>query len=136
MINAILDLGCNVNIKDNQGNTAFMKMLQYNDKFPLDFEYKFMDITNSISIKDKDGKNLIHLLVNNNKLQLLRSLILSYNCIILIDGKDNNGNTPLHDACYLNLLDMIDILISAKANVNIKNKDGLYPHNMLGKKKD
>lgn len=132
MINTILDLGCNLNMRDSEGNTAFMKMLQYHNKFPLSFEYKFMDLTNSLYLKDKDNKNLLHLLVCNNKIQLIRLVILSCkSCIYrnLMNSTDNKGNTPLYYAYELNLLDIAEVLISAYTDTTLSDKNKLLKFN-------
>ena len=39
---------------------------------------------------------------------------------VLVDGQD--GGTPLHEAAYSNRCEVAEILITAGANVNAKNK--------------
>ena len=44
-----------------------------------------------------------------------------------INKKDNNGNTPLHWACYSNAENSINFLLSFISDVNVKNNNGQTP---------
>lgn len=47
-----------------------------------------------------------------------------------VNVKDSDGNTPLHLAVKMKLLNIIDLLISHGANIDEKNKYGLTPIHM------
>lgn len=53
-------------------------------------------------------------------------LILRQNQV-LINEQDDYGNTPLHLAIINNNLSISEIIIKAKANLDIKNKDFMSP---------
>lgn len=137
MVLAIIELGCNLNLKDSESCTGFMSLIQIHGIYSLSFEYLMLDITNSILLKDKDNKNIIHMLICNNKLDLIRLIILSCKYSIykhLINCQDNKGYTPLHYACELNMLNAVDLLILAHCDINKKNKDNMTPYDICMKK--
>lgn len=44
-----------------------------------------------------------------------------------VNGRDDNGNTPLHYACWKGYIEKIQLLFKNKANINARNIDGDTP---------
>jgi len=67
----------------------------------------------------------IHTAAKNGDITQVKSLIKANPAII--NSIDNKGFTPLHIAITKNQIKIVEYLITAGANVNIKNKNGLSP---------
>jgi len=85
-----------------------------------------------INLNDDKGLNLIHYSVLGNK---------KYICEYLIDkggpleGKDRNGDTPLHLASQKGYTEICDLLITKGASPNNQNNDGDTPLHLSSKNK-
>lgn len=86
---------------------------------------KFL-LDNNLSLSMKYSKgNALHMACNNNNYDLVK-LLLSFNCCN-VNGKNKNGETPLHIACQKYNLEITRLLIQNGAKINIKNNLGQLP---------
>ena len=75
--------------------------------------------------KNKNGKNLIHFVVNRiikGKQELFMLEYIITNIGVDINSTDKDGNTALHLACKYNKIDIVKVLLFYGADVNIINK--------------
>lgn len=75
----------------------------------------------NIDSKNQDGQTAVHLACLHAEARILEKLIERGSNI---NNRDAEGNTPLHYACRRqNGLEMVRLLIRAKANIQARNKD-------------
>jgi ankyrin repeat protein len=81
------------------------------------------------NVKNESRQTALHLLAkdyeSSETVMNIISLFCDYGAII--DSKDYYGDTPLHIACGCGALSKVKLLLKYKANINIRNKDGLTP---------
>jgi ankyrin repeat protein len=80
--------------------------------------------------KDKDDRTILHLLViYSSKIpfakELLFEILYTPGISKYINKQDKYGNTLAHYALYLQMNDVIGLLVKKGANLTIENKDGL-----------
>ncbi len=85
---------------------------------------------------DKDGRNILHLLAENNKHLELKKLIIFFK----EDGLDLNladldGNTALHLAANEDSTECLEVLLQNQADPFLKNKKGLSVAQILDREK-
>jgi ankyrin repeat protein len=80
-----------------------------------DFNYKYRD--------PATGKSYLHYAVEKDNAEMLSFFIAKCDK----DGRDNQGNTALNLACQQGKTEIANLLINAKADVNIPNTHGAYP---------
>ncbi|OUM62136.1 hypothetical protein PIROE2DRAFT_11690 [Piromyces sp. E2] len=124
-----------VNVRDNFGNNVVMNYIITDN---LKSEYSIDDIFKArkeyFSAVNEDHENA---LIITSKLGRRKIIKL----IISAEGSDINhqdilGNTALHYAVMLNDYYIADTLAYYHADINIKNKDGLSPINIVKESKD
>ena len=111
-----------LNIQDLDGNTPLL-YAAYRGNLKI-----IQNLINNGSIIDctsKNGLNLIHMAAQGNNPNIIIFFKEKYK--FNINKKDNNGNTPLHWACYSNAENSIDFLLSFVSDVNVKNNNGQTP---------
>lgn len=84
-----------------------------------------------VNLKDKDGSNIIHFIVDsckaddNQTCEMLRKLFTISNIENLVNDQDKDGETPLHIAAYKNKPCTIELLLKTfNIDLNLKNDDG------------
>ncbi len=80
----------------------------------LGFNQAVIDITNS------DGDTVLNLAIRYRNILIVRLLIQHAN----INTANNFGDTPLHTAAMLGLLDIVNLLLAAGADQDATNADG------------
>jgi palmitoyltransferase len=111
-----------LNIQDIDGNTPLL-FAAYRGNLKI-----IQNLINNGSLVDcvsKNGLNLIHMASQGNNPNIIIFFKEKYK--FDINKKDNNGNTPLHWACYSNADNSINFLLSFVNDVNVKNNIGQTP---------
>lgn len=86
----------------------------------------------SINLINSEGKNLLHIILENEFSGLSPSdkyYIISYLIAngVAVDKSDNNGRTPLHIASQKQLLEIVNLLLDNGANPNSQDQMGMTP---------
>ena len=133
----------NVNHPNHQGNTPVHKLYNADDSVPLNTNNSpfnhfisvdirdrqilniLMDNPNvSFSIRNSKGQNPLHCMAANySHLETLFAKKKQLDSNIL-NCQDNEGRTPLHITCQANQLKCVELLLSAGADVSVKDKQG------------
>ncbi|CAI9093269.1 OLC1v1028734C1 [Oldenlandia corymbosa var. corymbosa] len=80
------------------------------------------DCEDVLVYRDSQGSTLLHSASVRGQIEVVRSLLASYE---LINSTDNEGNTALHVAAYRGHLAVVDFLISTSPSIRLqKNKNG------------
>jgi len=125
----------NVNAQDNSGQSVLMYALKSTHKnrgiIPSIIQL-LVDNGANIHHKTKEGKTALMLASYNHSYEVVEYLI---NKKVAIDEKDNSGETALFKVFSLGgwstkegttedkIIDTITLLLEAKANINVKNKN-------------
>ncbi|NGX31129.1 MAG: Phosphocholine transferase AnkX [Chlamydiae bacterium] len=123
-LKALLKVGANIEKTDLKGNTPLIKAIN-----TFQFGHECIQIlVNSkanLNITNKIGESLIYLAVKRGRTDMLKTLIKAG---IDIEKTDFKGNTPLleviDDYHIPNRIELVQILIDAKANLNAANNEG------------
>jgi hypothetical protein len=78
-----------------------------------------------MTIKNNNGLNVIHMAAQGDKPNVLVYFKEKHG--MKIDCLDAVNSTPLHWCCYMGAENSLDYLVSWKANLNAKDKDGFTP---------
>lgn len=71
---------------------------------------------NDINILDENDNSLLHYALTYKRLEIIYFLLDNH---ILINQANKQGITPLYLACHLNLLMIVDVLLSKNVNTNL-----------------
>ncbi len=80
-----------------------------------------------LNIRDEHGVTLLHLAARHNCVEAARILVE----FIDVNSRDVDGNTPLHDACIYENIEMIKLLLASNADVKMPNNNGIRPLEMI-----
>ncbi|XP_045027630.1 death-associated protein kinase 1 [Daphnia magna] len=133
-INDLIQLGIDVNAKDNDGRNALHHLCRNNSNSNLlDAIRLLIQLGIDVNAKDNDGHNALHDLCDNNSNSNLTDAIrLFIQLGIDANAKDNEEWNALHFLCgnnsNSNLTDAIRLLIQLGIDVNAKDN---YGHNAL-----
>jgi len=108
----------------------------FNDKFPQISCYIINDQlknheTIDLSATDNKGRTLLHHLVVYCKTlleckKILVEVLSKCGSKSYVNIQDCNGNTPAHYALYLELDDVVELLVQTGANLSIRNNKGYH----------
>ncbi|XP_045467896.1 serine/threonine-protein phosphatase 6 regulatory ankyrin repeat subunit C-like [Harmonia axyridis] len=133
IINYVLTLCPNVNIKDNDRNTALALLIK-NPNLPLNnLIRKFIRAGADLTLTDQHGLNVLHRLVHSNRFnsQLEELITEVINWGVDLDAKTSGEqNTALHLAANTSSRsskDLVHLLLSKGANLLAKNIRGRRP---------
>ena len=111
-----------LNIQDLDGNTPLLYAAYRGN---LKIIQNLINNGSLLNCTSKSGLNVIHMAAQGNNPNIIIFFKEKYN--FTINKKDNNGNTPLHWACYSNAENSINFLLSFISDVNVKNNNGQTP---------
>ncbi|CAD5114407.1 DgyrCDS3541 [Dimorphilus gyrociliatus] len=72
------------------------------------------------TIQDNHSENILHATATEGAFKAMRSLLYDERCRNLINSKNSRGMTPMLFACYNKHYDIVKLLLSYKADVQIK----------------
>jgi ankyrin len=123
IIRILIDNGANINIKDNEGNTAVQLAIK-NGLEEIIILFLQSDIC-KIDNKNKDdkGNTVLHLAIKENKDNIAKLLIEDG---ANVRDTDFDGNNSLHLASKIGSLELV-LYIVGTSKLNTMNKAGLTP---------
>ena len=153
MVNYLLSIKADVSVKDDQGwnvyhraaNDGNLKILQelimHNKDYINDVDKKnltplhhavseghiemvnyLLSIKADVSVKDDQGWNVYHRAANDGNLKILQELIMHNKDYI--NDVDKMNFTPLYHAVTKGHIEIVNYLLSNKADVSVKNDTG------------
>ena len=123
----LIDLGFDVNTRDDYGNTPLSFAAAYGSPDAIDV---LLDAGSDIESADEFGDTPLHKAVIENRYE---------NAVLLIkrgadvNSRDTEGMTPLHAACkskYQGITKIAKLLVSAGADLGATDKRGRTPYGL------
>ena len=115
---------CDINSQNDTGDTPLHIACQFKKQDIM--LYLIEEMKCDVRITNADGKNALH--IASSKSMKVRLLVQRSD----INCQDYSGNTPLHDACYHQNYDMIQLLLSfTDCRTDISNKEGQLVFHVL-----
>ena len=111
-----------INQKDIEGNTP---LLYASYRGNLRMVQSLIDNGADINVASLKGLNVLHMAAQGDSPNMLIYFKDKYGLDIY--SKDNNGNTPLHWACYTCAENSINYLLSFMDDVNVQDNKGQTP---------
>jgi hypothetical protein len=138
IMNAILAMKPNLDLKDSFGNTALHNAIIYNNYYAVE---KLLEAGISKNIKDKNGMTPIMLLLtiktDDKIFNNYAYLTLLHNSGADLFELDNDKNTMLHIAIINevdNIINIVNYLIDNGIETNVKNKFNKTPLQIINEK--
>lgn len=124
IIDKLVDAGANVNIQ-NMSSTTPLHFACLNGY--LEVINRLVDAGADVNIQTLWGQTPLFLAINRNRNSVeIVERLLALGANVNMGGDIENG-TPLHKACYLDNIDIVNILLGAGADVNIQDNEGRTP---------
>lgn len=133
LVKNLVEEGANPFVKNKDGKTAKMIAAEIESSTfgnSLD-ETPIYDYLNEAELKRSQERKYFFQLAKTNKWHEIEELVTKKP--YLIYEQDNNGDTALHIAVKFNQEHSAESLLKYKANLNIKNKEGLTPAQVFPK---
>ncbi|MBA0566753.1 hypothetical protein Golob_011539 [Gossypium lobatum] len=80
-------------------------------------------LTKSLKLRNEDARSLLHVAVSSAHLEVVKLLSAAADESV-VNGIDEEGWAPIHSAASIGNLEIMEILLSKGANVNVKNDGG------------
>ncbi len=119
IVRLLLDYGANIDCKDSYGDTVLTCACEGNN-----IEIVTLLLDYGVNIHGKSNRLAIHNASRHGHLKIVR-LLLDYEADP--NAKNNNGETPLHQACDWDNDEVIKLLLEHGADPMIKNNDDFCP---------
>jgi len=118
-----------VDIRDSQGSTALHHAVKHGQ---VDVVRTLVQAGAMVNIQNFEAKTALFNAVSQFKENYDRNLIYDIVKALLYFGanpniSDENGVTPLHVACSLGIIPLVDLLIDNGAWINVRDGDGETP---------
>ncbi|KAI3745115.1 hypothetical protein L1987_58217 [Smallanthus sonchifolius] len=79
---------------------------------------------------DKEGRNILHVAVENKKNKSIEFIFQDESFTNLINQKDKNGNTPIH-LFVASDFEKMEMLMDSRVNINARNNEKLTPLDII-----
>lgn len=123
VVQYLIDMGADVNAKNQKGNTPFIEAILGNNKEVIAM---FLKLGVDPKIINSEGKNVLHFLSSSCHNPELTEFFLGKG--VDVNTEDNDGYTPLNTACQNQKdADYIRLLLDYGANVKTKSHGGTTP---------
>ena len=122
VINLLITMKADINLKDCNGNTCLVSASQYRSKSDVVVEL----IKNGalVNLANNAGDTPLFTAVICENLDIIKELIKHQ---ADLNTQNGDGWTPLYVASRYGRLEMVQILIKSGANVNVRDNDGVLP---------
>ncbi|KAK8647505.1 hypothetical protein V6N13_121240 [Hibiscus sabdariffa] len=80
-------------------------------------------LSKSLKLRNEDGRSLLHVAVSSARPEVVKVLSASVDESV-VNSTDEEGWGPIHSAASIGNLEIMEILLSKGANVNVKNDGG------------
>ncbi|MBA0692570.1 hypothetical protein Goari_010120 [Gossypium aridum] len=80
-------------------------------------------LTKSLKLRNEDARSLLHVAVSSAHPEVVKLLSAAADESV-VNGIDEEGWAPIHSAASIGNLEIMEILLSKGANVNVKNDGG------------
>ncbi|MBA0721475.1 hypothetical protein Golax_009016 [Gossypium laxum] len=80
-------------------------------------------LTKSLKLRNEDARSLLHVVVSSAHPEVVKLLSAAADESV-VNGIDEEGWAPIHSAASIGNLEIMEILLSKGANVNVKNDGG------------
>lgn len=117
---------------DNDGNSPLLIATLQGHKFAIG---EIIDrCPDAVELVDRRGRNALHLAVLNNSVSMVDALLGRSKQMILINERDNDGNTPIHLAVdeKTHVIVLNFLLKYESFDLAITNKEGLTALDVCG----
>eukprot|EP00262_Sarcandra_glabra_P018301 TRINITY_DN6511_c0_g2_i1.p1 TRINITY_DN6511_c0_g2~~TRINITY_DN6511_c0_g2_i1.p1 ORF type:complete len:556 (-),score=86.81 TRINITY_DN6511_c0_g2_i1:232-1899(-) len=109
---------------DNKGLSPLLIATEKGHNRAVDMILNYCPL--SVELLDPSGKNALHLATTYNNFFTVGKILRKREVKVLINGRDNEGNTPMHLASEKSLLPIVMLLSTVKGvDLMAINKDGL-----------
>jgi len=122
-VKILISNGADVNIGDQFNNTPLQISLHYNNY--IIFGTLLNEPNININAQNNNKLTILMFAIKKNKDNIVNSLIKNHNADINI--ADIKGNTPLHLACSISNINIINILLKKNVNINAQDINGCTP---------
>ena len=133
IIRFLLEKRCSTNIPDKKGETAQDIPLNEDGDCLLHIacQWDDVDIVRYLITDGRCNPNLqsfttentpLHIAVRDNRAHVISQLLADEQCNLNV--QNNEGDTPLHIACYRKTLNIIKVLLKKRCSTNIPNTKG------------
>ena len=97
-----------MNIQDEEGNTALMLAAGEGHKLIVEL---LLNVEASITLDGKNGRNILHVVIIRNKLEILKALMQQSKFPELLEKVDDEYGEPLHIAAIFNRVECLELLL-------------------------
>ena len=119
----LLANGADTSAQDITGATPLHESVRYGD---IDIAQTLLENGADVNAEDNLGKTPVMLIIPEDKRESMYRLLIAHKADVA--KKDAYGDTVLHTATMTSLApDILALLVSAGADVNARNKDGVSP---------
>lgn len=114
---ALIEAGADVNVLDEDGNSALMLAVQYEEVF-----LRILERNPEMWHANKDGETVLHRIAYSGKVVELNAINQRGIPPGEIDRQDDEGNPPLF--CAVSNLPVFEALLAIGADINLRNGKG------------
>uniref|UniRef100_A0A7N2R224 Uncharacterized protein n=1 Tax=Quercus lobata TaxID=97700 RepID=A0A7N2R224_QUELO len=81
-------------------------------------------LSKALSLRNEDGRSLLHVAVSSSHPEVVKVLSAIDESASVINSADEEGWAPLHSAASIGNLEIVEVLLSRGADINMKTDGG------------
>ncbi|UKZ61196.1 uncharacterized protein TrAtP1_002466 [Trichoderma atroviride] len=124
IVKALLKLNADLTLRDSSNRTPLLIAASLGNAEIFEV---LLEQGADLDSQDEEGKTALHLALEAGNLALTKRLIELFKDKSLLDVQDSSGKTSLYQAAYSGMKLVIELLLEAGADVNIRSKAGKLP---------